>query len=378
MRLSYSSYDSYRNCPLKYKYQNIDKLKEPKSAEQAFGSLMHTVLEYIHKPKFSQPNLEQALDLFATKFNEITPLFKEEIDERTAFTQGVEIIQRYFKTNDPASIVIVGLETRFAIELEDPKSQEIHIVSGIIDRIDKTDEGYEIVDYKTGRKMPSQKDVDENMQLSIYTRAFLKRYPKEENNLQNISVSLYFLRHGVKLTSSRTKEELKEVDEKFLEVIHDIEAQKFDPRVSPLCDYCGFQKICPMWRHKFVEERHLETKEVQEAIAEYLDIKDRATTDRRRLGELQAVIAQYMDQEGVERIFGETKIIERAVRTTYIYDIDSVRRILEPKGFFDRVIKIDGVALKKVSGELPFSLKKELDTAKKIDKETKSLMVKKQ
>ena len=85
-----------------------------------------------------------------------------------------------------------------------------------------------------------------------------------------------------------------------------------------------------------------------------------------------------MNQEGVERIFGETKIIERAVRTTYAYDIASVRQLLEPKGLFERVIKIDGTALKKVSGELPFSLKKELEGTKKIDKETKSLTVKKQ
>ncbi len=378
MRLSYSSFESYKNCPLKYKYKEIDKLKEPKSREAAFGTLLHSVLEYVHAPGFSQPTLEQTLDFFAKKFNEIAPLFIEEVDERTAFTQGVEIIQRYYKNNDPASIIIVGLETRFAIELEDPRSKEVHIISGIIDRIDKTDAGYEIVDYKTGRKMPSQKDVDDNIQLSVYMRAFLKRYPKEENDLQNISVSLYFLRHGVKLTSLRTKEDLKELDDKFLEVIHDIEAQKFDPRVSPLCDYCGFQKICPMWRHKFKDERKLETEDVQKAIAEYLEIKERATTDRRRLGELQGVITDCMNQEGIERIFGETKIIERAVRTTYTYDIASVRRLLEPKGLFDRVIKIDGVALKKVSGELPFSLKKELDTTKKIDKETKSLTVKKQ
>lgn len=378
MRLSYSSFDSYRNCPLKYKYKEIDKLKEPKSREAAFGTLLHSVLEYVHKPGFSQPNLEQALEYFATKFNDIAPLFVEEIDERTAFTQGVEIIQRYYKTNDLSSIIIVGLETRFAIELTDPKTQEIHIISGIIDRIDKTEEGYEIIDYKTGRKMPSQQNVDENMQLSVYMRAFLKRYPKEQASLQKISVSLYFLRHNVKLTSTRNEEELAEVDAQFLEVIHDIEDQKFNPRVSPLCDYCGFQKICPMWRHKFKDERKLETQEVQEAISEYLDIKERATTDRKRLGELQGLITEYMDQEGVERIFGETKIIERAVRTTYAYDMASVRRLLEPKGLFERVIKIDGVALKKVSGELPFSLKKEIEDTKKVDKETKSLTVKKQ
>jgi putative RecB family exonuclease len=378
MRLSYSSFDSYKNCPLKYKLQTIDKLKEPKKAVQMFGTLLHSVMEYIHKPGFFHPTLEQALELFATKFNDLSPLFENEIDERTAFTQGVTILQAYYKKNDPSEAIVVDLESRFAIELLDPKTNEVHIISGIIDRIDKTENGYEIIDYKTAGKMPSQQMVDDNMQLSVYTRAFLKRYPKEQSALQNITVSLYFLKHNAKLSSTRTMAQLEELDAKFLDVIHDIEAQKFDPRVSPLCEWCGFQKICPMWRHKFKEERKVETQEVQTAIKEYLDIKERAVIDRRRLGELQSVIAQYMDQEGVERIFGETKIIERSVRTTYAYDIDSVRRLLEPKGLFARVIKIDGTALKKVSGELPFSLKKELEGTKKVDKETRSLTVKKQ
>ena len=63
MRLSYSSFDSYKNCPLKYKFQAIDKLKEPKKAMQMFGTLLHSVMEYIHKPGFFHPTVEQALEL---------------------------------------------------------------------------------------------------------------------------------------------------------------------------------------------------------------------------------------------------------------------------------------------------------------------------
>lgn len=377
MRLSYSAFDSYKKCPLKYKFQEIDKFKTPKKAVQMFGTILHSIMEYIHKPGFSHPTSEQAIELFVTKFNDLSPLFENEIDERTAFTQGITILQAYYKKNNLDEIIVVDLESRFAIELLDPETNETHIISGIIDRIDKTKDGYEIIDYKTAGKMPSQQMVDENTQLSVYTRAFLKRYPKEKDALKNILVSLYFLKHNVKLSSTRTEEQLQELDEKFLEVIHDIKAQKFDPRISRLCEYCEFQKICPMWRHKFVEERHMETQEAQNAISEYLTIKERATVDRKRLGELQEIITQYMNQEGVERVFGETRIIERSTHVTYAYDIDSVRRLLEPEGLFSRVIKIDGIALKKVSGELPLPLKKELDKTKKIDKKTKSLTVKK-
>ena len=62
-----------------------------------------------------------------------------------------------------------------------------------------------------------------------------------------------------------------------------IEEEKFDPILSPLCDWCGYQKICPLWKHKFVENRQLETGEVKEAIAEYLDLKGKLSAEKLRL-----------------------------------------------------------------------------------------------
>lgn len=378
MRISYSSFDTYKNCPLKYKFANVDKIREPKTAVQVFGSLMHKVLEYIYKPPgmFASPTLEESLEFYTQHFD--ASMFKDEFEERGAFAQGVEIIQKYYAKNKPDEVTVVDLESRFAVELDDPKNPgTTHIISGIIDRIDKTPEGYEIIDYKTARKMPSQQTVNENVQLSVYTRALLKRYPQEKNNLKNITVSLYFLRHGTKLSSHRTEEELAEINEAFLDVIHAIEAKKFDPQVSPLCDYCGYQKLCPMWRHKFAEERKVETKEVQDAIAEYIAIKEKSTSDRKRLAELQETITSYMDQEGVERVFGETKLIERTTRKTYTFDQDALQRILEPKGLWEKVLKVDGTALRKLSGTLPLADKKQLDAARQVERESRGLVLKK-
>lgn len=375
MRISFSSFDTYKTCPLKYKFANVDGVKEPKSANQVFGSLLHTVLEYIHKPGFTSPTLDEAMEFYAQHFD--ASVFQNEMEERGAFAQGVEIIQKYYAKNKPGETNVVDLESRFAVELDDPKNPGVkHIISGIIDRIDKTPSGYEIIDYKTARKMPAQQIIDDNVQLSIYTRALLKRYPNEKNNLHNIIVSLYFLRHGTKLSSKRSAEQLKEVDEAFLEVIRDIENKKFDPQVGPLCDYCGYQKLCPMWRHKFKEERKVETKEVQDAIFEYIAIKEKSAAERKHLAELQEIITRYMDQEGVERVFGETKLIERTVRKTYTFDQEKLQAILEPKGLWEKVLKIDGMALRKVAGELPLGDKKRLDTTKQVDKESKGLTVK--
>lgn len=374
MRISYSSLDTYQNCPLKYKFREIDKIKEPKSKEAVFGTLIHSVMKYIHTPSLLSPNMEQALDYFSKGWN--SEVYENEMEERAAFTQGVAIIQNYLSRTKPSDYTIVDLESRFAIEIGAEETGK-HIVSGIIDRIDKTEEGYEIIDYKTTRKMPSQDKVDNDIQLSIYLKAFLNRYPKEIDRLDKITVSLYYLKHNVKLSSKRTLEQLVTLEKTFLDVIKLIEEEKFDPILSPLCDWCGYQKICPLWKHKFVETRKLETDEVRKAIGEYLEIKGKLSEEKSHLAKLQALILQYMEQEGVDRVFDENGIIGKSLRKTYKYDAEKLRAILEPLDKWEAVLKVDGIALRNILAVLPSLARQEIESAKTLDKESVSLSVKK-
>jgi RecB family exonuclease len=375
MRISYSALDTYQNCSLKYKFQNIDKIKEPKSKEAVFGTLIHSTLKFIHSPSLLPPKLEEALDFFSKNWN--ADVFENEMEERSAFSQGVTIIQDYYKKNNVADYNIVDLESRFAIEIDSADNKDKHIVSGIIDRIDKTENGYEIIDYKTTKKMPSQEKVDNDLQLSVYLNAFLSRYPKEIKNLDKITVSLYYLKHGVKLSSTRTLEQLKNADKLFLEVIAAIEEGKFEPNVTPLCDWCGYQKDCPMWKHKFKEARKIDTEEINSAISDYINLKAAVTSTKTRLAELQEKITRYMEQEGVDRVFGEEGIIAESIRKTYKYDEKKLRDILEPLDKWEAVLKVDGIALRNIMGVLSSTVQKEVDKAKVLDKETKSLTVKK-
>lgn len=374
MRISYSALDTYQVCPLKYKFRQIDKIKEPKSKEAVFGTLIHSVLHYIHTPAILSPSVEQALDYFAKGWN--SEIYENEMEERAAFSQGVTIIQNYLARVKPTECNIVALESRFAIEIGSEATGK-HIVSGIIDRIDKTEDGYEIIDYKTTRKMPSQDKVDNDIQLSIYLRAFLERYPKEIDNLDKITVSLYYLKHGVKLSSKRTHEQLKSLEKTFLDVIKSIEEEKFDPILSPLCDWCGYQNICPLWKHKFAETRQLETEEVKTAIAEYLDVKNKLSEEKLRLAKLQAIILQYMEQEGVDRVFDDNGIIAKSLRKTYKYDEQKLRALLEPLDKWESILKVDGIALRNILAVLPSPIRQEAEATKVLDKESTSLSVKK-
>lgn len=375
MRLSYSSLESYKTCPLKYRFQYVDRIKEPKSKEQVFGTLIHSVLRYIHTPATVQPSLEEALNVFSQNWED--DLYPDEREKQAAFSQGVEIIRRYYERNDPNEATVVDLESRFALEIGG-QDDGGHVIAGIIDRIDaKPDGGFEIIDYKTAKKMPPQERVDNDLQLSIYLKAFLSRYPEEAKRLDRITVSLYYLRHGVKLSSTRTKEQLDSLDEKFLEVIREIEAEKFDPVLGPLCDYCGYQKMCPLWKHKFLEEMTVEDDEAKKAADEMVEIRDRSKSDRRRVAELQEILLRYMEQKDVERVFSGTNIVGKSVRKTYAYDDDALRLVLDPLGKWDEVRKVDGIALRGVLPLLSSADRERVEDAKSVSKESVTLTVKK-
>lgn len=373
MRISYSSLDTYQNCPLKYKFKEIDHIKEPKSKEAVFGSTLHDTMKFIHTPGILSPTMDQAMEHFGNIWN--PAVFDSPDEERAAFSQGVKIIQDYIKKNNPANFNVVNLESRFQIEIGTDDSK--HVVSGIIDRIDKTEDGWEIIDYKTTKKMPSQEKVDDDIQLSVYLKGFLSRYPKEVENLPKIKVSLYYLKHGVKLSAERTLEQLEKCEQVFLDNIKLIEAEKFEPIISPLCGWCGFQNRCPMWKHKFKELRKIDTEEANSKINEYIELKSAINITKERLGKIQEDILNYMNQEGVERVFGENGIIARATRKTYKYDEKKIKEILEPLGKWRDVTKIDGIALRNIMGILPLEVRKEIEKSKMVDKETNSLVVKK-
>ena len=377
MNTSYSALDSFKTCPLKYKYEQIDKIKTPKSAEAVFGTLVHSTMKFIHDGNFLLPTQKQALDYFAKNFN--SEIFAgDEISERTAFAQGIKIIQDYYQKNDPEKSQIVALESRFTVEIKD--KNETHLISGFIDRIDKTPDGFEIIDYKTSRKLPPQASIDENLQLLIYLLAFLKRYPDAQP--EKVKLTLYFLKHSTKLSTTKTAKKLDEEKLTILETIDEVKKSDFAPRVSPLCDWCGYQKICPMWKHKFKQEEANKNQiksdqEKNNLLEEYLAIQDKIKQAKSRLMELQQEILQIMEQENAERLFVKDKIIAKTARKTWKYDEEKLKNILDEAGMWENVLKVDAVKLKKVSETLPPTMKRQVENSKYIEKETWGLSVKK-
>jgi len=372
MRVSYSALNTYKTCPLQFKYQVLDKIRTPKSIEMVFGTIIHAALNYMFERTPLYPTLDEIIDFFRDKWDEKTQSFGDEEfaeKKKAYYEEGISLLKNFYKKNQPWNFNAIDLETRFEIELEDPKTQEKHTLTGIIDRIDKNmeDESYEIIDYKTGKKMPSQDIIDRDLQLSIYHMGLLKRWPHLDP--QKIKLSLYFVKHGEKISTSRSGKQLEETRKLILETINEIKARmednySFPPFPSVLCDWCGYRKMCPMWKHlyKSPDAKQKTQEDIEPVLREYFEIKEQSSKNTERLNKLKTDIYGFMDDQKIERVFGEDGYVTRTVRESVSYDIEKAQEILEPINKWKDVLSADEKKLEKILTRLPDSAQQKLLT----------------
>jgi RecB family exonuclease len=393
MHTSYSALDTYKTCPLKYKFQAIDKIPAPKRVEAIFGSIIHSSLKFMFKRDPLYPTVDEVVDFFSKKWNEKSSSIewpnpdkkadkgepsprgeagrnvREEI-EKLFFEEGIKTLKNFYKKNQPWKFNTVDLESRFHLEIKDEKTGTTHTLAGIIDRIDKnikTDE-YEIIDYKTAKRMPPAESLENDLQLSLYHMALSKRWPDFPN--EKIKLSLYFLKHNEKITASPPSGKLKEKTEKtknqLLEIIREIEERTrkndFPPVPGPLCNWCGYKKMCPMWAHEYKEQNPPAGGEekISEAIKEFFQIKETEEKNKKRLAELRADILAYMQQNNLSRVFGSPGFITKNTQERFSYDMEKTIKILKKTGYLEKILSTDQKKLEALLPALPEKLQEQI------------------
>ncbi len=372
MRTSYSALQTYKQCPQKYKFQEIERVPARKSIEAIFGTHIHGVLKRMFEKDPLFPTLDELLDYYRMNWPEKEKVGWDETTENIYREEGIKMIKNFYTRNAPWNFDIVDLESRFEVLIPDQKYGATHILAGKIDRIDKIGENeFEVIDYKTAKRLPSQDNVDHDLQLSLYSLGLKKRWPHLKT--ENIKLSLYFLKHQEKLSTVKTKKEIEETTHDALETIEEIEKklktnERFEPTPSALCDWCSYKPICPAWKHLYRNPQQT-TDNIEPIVKEYLSLKREEQKNEKRIKELQGGIGAYMDTQGFDRLFDEDGIISRKLQKRTSYDFEKIRHILEPIGRWQDILNADDKKLKKIMSELPPDIQNRIQTEGIIPKE---------
>ncbi len=262
---SFSKIGSFEKCKLQYKYRYIDKLRLRVETIEAFmGIIVHEALKEFYdfvKNKIIKPKkwlLYKYDELWKKDYNDSIKIMKKEFSAEDYYEKGKKCLMDYYEEYKPFDQTkIVKTEEYVFCKLKQD-SQEYRF-TGIIDRLDWNDKEkiFEIHDYKTSATLMTQEEAGQDFQLSLYQLALLSRWPEAEKT----KLIWHFLLFNKQVESSRTKEQLMEIQATAIEKIKAIEAcEEFPPHKSVLCDWCDFQQICPLWKHPKKMEKLDENK----------------------------------------------------------------------------------------------------------------------
>jgi len=262
--------------------------------------------------------------------------YRDPEEESLYLAHARQVLEDYHRANAASFQIPAALEFRFRIEVEGVE------ISGVIDRMDRIPGGgYEIIDYKTSRRLPPKAVVDRDLQLSVYYLAAREIWGIEPERL-----TLYFLLPGERMTTFRTPADADELRRRVATVAERIAAGKFEPRQNPLCDWCDFQARCPLFRHRYEREKGDPAPRVTELVDQWIALKREDWERYRQLEKLKGVINAFCEEHGYRRLFGsDGAAIDRRPQHITAPDVPKVRGILEPLGLWDRVLTVDPKAL---------------------------------
>ncbi|MGD9676068.1 MAG: RecB family exonuclease [Candidatus Bipolaricaulia bacterium] len=247
---SLSQVNTYLGCPLKYRFQYVDKIPRPwRAAAMAFGTSVHAAVEWLHRERIAgrTPDLTNILQVFDADWyaQNVEPLVFPERESRDSLAEkGRAMLQLYAESVN--GVMPVAVEQPFELDLADPETGELLEVRlrGIIDLVE---EGETLVDLKTAGRTLEQGGLERHLQLSTYALAFFLLHssiPRLRLDILLKTAKPRLERHE----TSRTVEDLGWTARLIHQVALAIQTEHFYPNPSWRCSECEYFAHCQRWR----------------------------------------------------------------------------------------------------------------------------------
>lgn len=238
-KITFSNIQTFNVCPLHYKAQVIFNIPTPPTANQSVGIAIHKTLYEFYKKVQEDVKLSKKDLIKLLHDNWTREGFVDKKDEEENLDKAIELLEKFYEKECKIPTKPLALELPFSFTLKNGVK-----VSGKIDRIDKTNEGIEIIDYKTG-EYTKKADKPHQDQLAMYALAATKIKDKNLNHLpENMTLTIYFLNGNERKQIVLTHDHLEKYENELTETIKKIENSDFSCSKSPRCASCEFFMLC--------------------------------------------------------------------------------------------------------------------------------------
>jgi RecB family exonuclease len=235
LRMSYSAVSAYEKCPLSYRFQYIDGLEVKPSPYLSYGRSLHDALEWLYGRDVPEPPpLDELISYLDSCW--CSEGYADSDEEESYLRHARDVLAQFYHKNIEDFRLPLAVEERFEIDMDD------FVLSGVIDRVDRhLDGSYEIIDYKTNRRLPDLRRLREDLQLPIYQLACAEVWGISPSKL-----TFYYLVPNQRYsTKPRDQQGLQRVRERLKRVAESISEGAFPATPNRLCPWCSFEDVCP-------------------------------------------------------------------------------------------------------------------------------------
>ncbi|MFL6239566.1 MAG: RecB family exonuclease [Actinomycetes bacterium] len=254
---------TWLDCPRRYRMTYLDRPQPPKGAPWAHNSLgasVHNALAGWWRLVRAKRTPESAAALLESGW--IGDGFRDEEHAAVWRSRARDMVQQYTATLDPYDEPI-GVERTVAA------TTSTLALSGRIDRLDERVRAdateLVVVDYKTGRSVPTDDEARGSLALAVYAVAAARTLRKicrrvELHHLPTSTVAAFeHTPESLQRQIGRVElaaAEAQAADAAYAEaVIADAVDEVFPPRPSTKCGWCDFRRHCPEGRAAAPERR---------------------------------------------------------------------------------------------------------------------------
>lgn len=276
---SYSLFYTFKNCPMKFKYKYFFRIQEPQTPALLIGKIYHEILSTFfnllnlsnlpnltnlqnlpnlsnlygfsdssknEKSKndnsvledFTLDRLKKIIKQVIDKYNFDWAFYKEEI-----LSNAVKNFEKFYDLYVKDRKFVGFVEKSFSFKLKN------NLINGRIDHINFIDEKtVELIDYKSGSRSISQKDLQKDIQLPLYKLAI--NLSKDLDMLKGKNVILKYIFLGDKNCSQLIFND-EDLDfnnfiKLIIEIIKEINKENFleTSKNSFECRNCSFRINC--------------------------------------------------------------------------------------------------------------------------------------